>query len=389
MRELQPTKRNQKIAQKLLTRLLQKRAELIALPSERVRLKAKALKRSARILLELDAPGKGQDPKAVQRFIRNVGGHLDRKAVLALEEAERIAGEFNLPATDAGLARLFRWLLLIPPTLEEVMPYASPVRLYWAKGSYVINHNELDKIGKAELWDFIRPGHIYLDVTLAVKQDLTSVMGRRRSKTEIRNEALERFSEVRSAVQMRPGEASRVRIQAELERRGIRTDRNRIAEQENRIAEEFLLEQVRANPDLFWLAPEESPRTVSEIQDLKEIAQMGELLERPGRKVAKAGRAKGEPRPHRKWLNDLTLPQVIDHLHQYPEELEKTEQAYLQFRVERARQAKRASLNKAEALKLGMKDPLDWETRRQIEKRARANFRNQVRLPLKRESTKR
>ncbi len=96
MRKPKPTKRIQKIAQNLLTRILQQRAEFNALPSERVRLKGKKLKRSARILLELDAPGKGQDPKAVQRFIRNVGGYPDHKAVLALAEAERIAGEFNL-----------------------------------------------------------------------------------------------------------------------------------------------------------------------------------------------------------------------------------------------------------------------------------------------------
>lgn len=217
--------------------------------------------------------------------------------------ADDIAHLWRLSSDSAMVQRIADWIRSGDATIEDVYPFTNLVRLYWAHSEITDargNKHQTFMPDQEELRDFIRPGHIYLDVTSATLEDVKEIWGERQQQKRKHRETIERIPDLASH------RAKLIVWELKSHKRQLQDDANSLLamydvpppKQGKKYTHKELaghLEKrwksnIAESANLFWSPGRFGGNTVSEIQDFLESVGRWQS---PMKGEARAGRKSG------------------------------------------------------------------------------------------------
>ncbi len=226
--------------------------------------------------------------------------------------ADELAHLWRMPSDSTTILRIAKWIDNANTQIEDVYPFSNPVRLYWAHSTVTDDKgkNGLSFMPDQEqLRDFVRPGHIYLDVTFGILEDVIEIWGERKPQKEKRREVSRKIPDVAQQYAAlviwalrHPHKDTRVSAESYLKEIGFRFSNIKKPPSKRELAS-HIEKYLRTNLD-DYLDDLSSPgvpggNTVSEIQD---FLNSGHRWVSPMKGEGRAGRKRGhQTQPWAQW----------------------------------------------------------------------------------------
>ncbi len=226
--------------------------------------------------------------------------------------ADHLAVDYGLSTDGRILDKIAGWLRGREVKFEDVEQLLTRVRIFSAQGVSIssdgrVHSGEPEKI--EQLRDFIRPDHIYLDVTLATREDVAAVWGdpaqidiiRKEVKRRIPKAAKERATRLfRDLYKWEGGRQSATRMLEKINAKPPRNGKRYTIKELEKYFTAHLHQRLKEDPTFMWTPRVSDPPTVSELQDYWDIVLHDAEPEKV-KPLSRRGRAKGYATGWSRW----------------------------------------------------------------------------------------